>query len=110
MNKACKKFLKIRIRSFKIGEQESTEIYLKYSLGHFLLKRIQIVDEFRGFDLNSHFDPGAPVSTPSFGSHLNPIPTRGGADYAHHILKSPPSFESHRNACDWFEDGTTYIV
>ena len=38
------------------------------------------------------------VSTPSFDSHLNPIPTRG-ADYAHHILMSTPSFESHRHAC-----------
>ena len=38
------------------------------------------------------------VSTPSFGSHLNPISTRG-ADYAHSILMSPPSFESHRRAC-----------
>ena len=38
------------------------------------------------------------VSTPSFGRHLNPILTRG-ADYAHHILMSRPSFESHRRAC-----------
>ena len=38
------------------------------------------------------------VSTPSFGSHLNPISTRG-ADYAHPILVSTPSFESHRRAC-----------
>ena len=28
------------------------------------------------------------------GSHLNPIP-----NYAHHILLSPASFESHRHAC-----------
>ena len=39
------------------------------------------------------------VSTPSFGSHLNPISTRG-ADYAHSILVSTPSFESHRRA--WY--------
>ena len=39
------------------------------------------------------------VSTPSFGSHLNPIPNRGGTDYAHHILMAPPSFESHRRTC-----------
>ena len=38
------------------------------------------------------------VSTPSFGSHLNPILTRG-ADYALPILVSTPSFESHRRAC-----------
>ena len=35
------------------------------------------------------------VSTPSFGSHLNPISTMG-SDYAHPILVSTPSFESHR--------------
>ena len=64
MNEACKKFQKIRIRSFKICE----------------------------------FDPGAPVSTPSFGSHLNPISTRG-ADYAHSTMVSTQSFESHRCAC-----------
>ena len=40
------------------------------------------------------------VSTLSFGSHLNPILTRGGgANYAHRILVSTPSFESHRRAC-----------
>ena len=38
------------------------------------------------------------VSTPSFGSHLNPIPTRG-AYFAHRILVSPPSYESYRRAC-----------
>ena len=38
------------------------------------------------------------VSTPSFGSHPNPISTRG-ADYAHPIIVSTPSFESHRRAC-----------
>ena len=38
------------------------------------------------------------VSTPSFGSHLNPISTRG-ADYAHSTLVSTQSFESHRCAC-----------
>ena len=37
------------------------------------------------------------MSTPSFGSHLNPISTRG-ADYAQPILVSTPSFESHRHA------------
>ena len=37
------------------------------------------------------------VSTPSFGSHLNPIWTRG-ADYAHPVLVFTPSFESHRRA------------
>ena len=33
--------------------------------------------------------------------HVKPISTHsgGGADYAHHILMSPPSFESHRR--DW---------
>ena len=35
-------------------------------------------------------------SPPSFGSHLNPFLTMG-KDYAHHILMSPPSFESHRH-------------
>ena len=35
------------------------------------------------------------VSTPSFGSHPNPISTRG-AGYAHPILVSTPGFESHR--------------
>ena len=39
-------------------------------------------------------------STPSFGIYLNPISTRG-ADYAHPILMSTPSFESHRRACTW---------
>ena len=36
------------------------------------------------------------MSMPSFGIYLNPISTRGGADYAHPILMSTPSFESHR--------------
>ena len=39
------------------------------------------------------------VSTPSFGCQLNPISTRGGADYAHPILVFTQSFESHRRAC-----------
>ena len=38
------------------------------------------------------------MSTPCFGSHLNPISTRG-EDYAHPILVSTSSFESHRRAC-----------
>ena len=38
------------------------------------------------------------VSTPSFGSYLNPISTRR-ADYAHLILVSTPSLKSHRRAC-----------
>ena len=29
-----------------------------------------------------------------FGSSVNPIPTRGGADYAHHITACPPGFEN----------------
>ena len=33
-------------------------------------------------------------------SHLNPISTKG-ADYAHPILMSPLSFESHRCAWEW---------
>jgi hypothetical protein len=38
------------------------------------------------------------MSTPSFGCHLNPIPTKE-KDFANHILMSPPSFESrHRRA------------
>ena len=33
---------------------------------------------------------------PSFGSHLsNPISTEGGADYAHPILMSPPTFRTN---------------
>ena len=39
------------------------------------------------------------VSWPSFGSHPNPVPTRG-ADYAHPRLASTPNFESHRHA--WY--------
>ena len=35
-------------------------------------------------------------SQPSFGSHLNPYSSLGGADYAHNLLMSPPSFKSHR--------------
>ena len=31
---------------------------------------------------------------PEFGSSVNPITTRGGADYAHHITASPPGFEN----------------
>ena len=38
---------------------------------------------------------------PSFGSPLNPFSTKR-ADYAHPVLMSPPSFESHRRA--WNED------
>jgi hypothetical protein len=38
------------------------------------------------------------ISTSSFGSHLNPISTRG-ADYVHPILVSTPSFERHRRTC-----------
>ena len=34
------------------------------------------------------------VSTPSFGSHLNPISTRG-ADYAHQVLKATGAPDSH---------------
>jgi hypothetical protein len=41
------------------------------------------------------------LSIPSFGSHLNPILTRG-ADYAHHKLMSQPSFESQRRASVMF--------
>ena len=40
------------------------------------------------------------VSTPSFVSHLNTISTKG-ADYAHPILVSTLSFESHRRACSY---------
>ena len=47
------------------------------------------------------------VSTPSFGNHLNPILTRG-ADYAHPILVSTPSFESHRRACSVTKIRTFY--
>ena len=38
-----------------------------------------------------HVDVGK--STPSFDNRPNPITTRAGADYAHHITVSPPSFE-----------------
>ena len=41
---------------------------------------------------------GGRVRTPVFGQTVNPISTMG-ADYAHPILVSTPSFESHRRAC-----------
>ena len=43
-------------------------------------------------------------SPPEFGSLVNPIPTRRGADYAHHINACPYGFENltaslHMNLC-----------
>ena len=42
-----------------------------------------------------------------------PYSNQGGADYAHHILMSPPSFESHRRAWSPLkgsnETGSTFI-
>ena len=54
------------------------------------------------------------MSTPSFGSHLNPILTRGGRLCPPYILVSTPSFESHRRACptfckDWNPGCTLYL-
>ena len=37
---------------------------------------------------------GWALAHPEFGSSVNPITTRGGADYAHHITASPPGFEN----------------
>ena len=37
---------------------------------------------------------GWDLAHPEFGSSVNPIPTRGGGDYAHHITASPPRFEN----------------
>ena len=37
---------------------------------------------------------GWALAHPEFGSLVNPITTRGGADYAHHITASPPGFEN----------------
>ena len=36
---------------------------------------------------------GWALAHPDFGSSVNPITTRG-ADYAHHIIASPPGFEN----------------
>ena len=36
---------------------------------------------------------GWALAHPEFESSVNPITTRGGADYAHHITASPPGFE-----------------
>ena len=35
---------------------------------------------------------GGASAPPIFDSSVNPISTRGGADYAHHITTSPPGF------------------
>ena len=37
---------------------------------------------------------GCALAHPEFGSSVNPITTRGGADYAHHITSCPPGFEN----------------
>ena len=37
---------------------------------------------------------GWALAHPEFGSSVNPITTRGGADYAQRITASPPGFEN----------------
>ena len=37
---------------------------------------------------------GWALAHPEFGSLVNPIPTRRGADYAHHINACPPGVEN----------------
>ena len=34
------------------------------------------------------------LAPPEFGCLVNPIPTRGGADYDHHITACQPEFEN----------------
>ena len=41
---------------------------------------------------------GGILTTPEFGSSVNPIPT-GGADYAHHITASTPDSKTYRHLC-----------
>ena len=35
---------------------------------------------------------GGAAAPPDFGRSVNPISTRGGADYAHHSATCPPGF------------------